>query len=84
MAGDDRMYLGHRVVSDILSDFDQIFWFVGRSYIIRNIKFHGNPFSESRADTCERTDGQRDGQKDVTKLVRVFRDYANAWFNLAL
>jgi len=25
-----------------------------------------------------------DGQKDVTKLVGVFRDYANAWFNMAL
>ena len=38
------------------------------------MKFHGNPSSGSRADTCRQTDRQR----DTTKLKCDFRDYANA------
>jgi len=39
-----------------------------------NIKFHGNPSNESRADTC----GQTDRQTDMPKLISAFCDYANA------
>jgi hypothetical protein len=39
-----------------------------------NIKFHGNPSSGGRADTC----GQTDGRTDMTKLINDFGDYADA------
>jgi hypothetical protein len=37
---------------------------------VLNIKFHGNPSSGSRADTCEQT--------DMTNLIGAFRNYENA------
>jgi hypothetical protein len=38
-----------------------------------NIKFHENPQSGNRVVTC----GQTDRGTDVTKLIVVFRDFAN-------
>jgi hypothetical protein len=38
---------------------------------VPNIKFHGNPFSGSRSDTCGQTD-------DMTKVRGAFRVYADA------
>jgi hypothetical protein len=40
---------------------------------VPNTKFHKNPSSGSRSDTC--------GQTDVTKLKDVFRNHANAPIN---
>jgi hypothetical protein len=39
-----------------------------------NIKFHVNPSSGFRAETC----GRSDRRTDMTKLMGAFRDYANA------
>jgi hypothetical protein len=43
---------------------------------VRNIKFHENPTSQSRADTCKQTDKQTDGQMggrtDMAKLIGAF------------
>jgi hypothetical protein len=39
-----------------------------------NIKFHGNQSSGSSAGIC----GEIYGRTDMTKLIGVFRDYANA------
>jgi len=39
-----------------------------------SIKFHENPSSESRVDTC----GQRDGRIDMRKLIGAFRNFAKA------
>jgi hypothetical protein len=59
MAGDNRMYLGNRVkCPTFFPTLTKFFSFWECFYIIRNIKFHGNPSGESRADTCERTDGR--------------------------
>jgi len=41
---------------------------------VLNIKFHGNPFSGSCADTCEQTDKRT----CMTKVIGVFRGYMNA------
>ena len=41
---------------------------------IFNIKFHGNPSSDSRADTC----GETDGRTDVMWLLGAFRNFSNA------
>ena len=38
------------------------------------IKFHENSSSERRVVPC----GQRDGRKDMTKLIIAFRNFANA------
>ena len=40
---------------------------------VPNIKFHGNPSSRSRVDTC----GQTSGRTDITNTMGVFRDYSN-------
>jgi len=40
---------------------------------VPSIKFHGNPSSRSRADTC----GQTDGRTDMTNVMGIFRDYSN-------
>jgi hypothetical protein len=37
-------------------------------------KFHENPSSESRVDTC----GQRDGRIDTRKLIGAYRNFAKA------
>jgi hypothetical protein len=42
-----------------------------------NIKFRGNPSSESRVVPCER----RDGQTDMTNTTVAFRNFANAHKN---
>ena len=41
-----------------------------------NIKFHGNLFSGSRADTCGEAGG-RQMRKDLTKVTDALREYAN-------
>ena len=44
-----------------------------------NFKFHGNPSSGNRVVPCRRTDGlthkRADGQKDMTELIVVFRNF---------
>jgi len=39
-----------------------------------NVKFHDNPSSGSRDVPC----GQTDRQRDMTKLIVAFRNFANA------
>jgi len=43
-----------------------------------NIKFRENPSSGRRVVACGRTDGRIDRQRDVTKLMVRFRNFANA------
>ena len=43
-----------------------------------NIKFHENPSSGSRVVPCGQTDRRTDGRTDMTKLIVVFRNFANA------
>jgi hypothetical protein len=43
-----------------------------------NIKFHGNPFGESRVVTYGRTDGRTDRRIDLTNLIVAFPSFANA------
>ena len=89
-AADDKHNFGSSCnIRDICVRFEPSLESLYRFFLkVRDIKFHRNPSCGSRADTCGRTDGRKDGQrdwqKDVTKLVRVFRDYANAWFSLTL
>jgi len=45
---------------------------------VPNIKFHGHPSSRSRVDTRRKTDRQKDGRADVTKLIGAFRDSAKS------
>ena len=57
-----------------LPDFNQI-WMVSFFFIeVPSIKFHGNSYNWSRADTLWQTDGR----KDMTKLVGAICDYGNA------
>jgi hypothetical protein len=42
-----------------------------------NVKFHKNPSSGSRVVPCRQTDGRTDRQRDVAKLIVVFRNFAN-------
>ena len=90
IAGDNRMYLGHHVkCPKFFPTLTKVFEFLGRFYVIRNINFHGNPSSESRAlradgrkggrtegRTDGRTDGRTEGQTEgrVKKLIGAFRD----------
>ena len=49
-----------------------------------SMKFHGNPSSESRADTCWQTGKlQTDGWADITKVTGAFDDYANVCSTLS-
>jgi len=41
---------------------------------VPHTKFHGNPSSGSRTDTC----GQTDGQTDMKNEIVAFRHYAKA------
>ena len=41
-------------------------------------KFNKNPSSGSRVVPCGQTDGRRDKQTDMTKLIVAFRSFANA------
>jgi hypothetical protein len=71
----------------MFSEFDQIFEFLGRFYIISNIKYHGIPSSESRADSCERADGRTERGHKTSKrfyAIMLTRLKKIAWFNLAL
>jgi hypothetical protein len=43
-----------------------------------NVKFHTNPSSGSRVVPYGRTDVQKCGPKAVTKLLVIFRSFANA------
>jgi len=42
------------------------------------IKFHENPSSRSRVVPPGRTDGRKDRQTDMTKLIVAFRNFAKA------
>jgi hypothetical protein len=42
-----------------------------------NTKFHENPSSGSRVVPYGRADGRIDGQTEMTKLIIVFRNFAN-------
>jgi hypothetical protein len=42
-----------------------------------NIKFRENPSSGRRVVPCGRTDRRTDRQRDVTKLIVRFRNFAN-------
>ena len=42
------------------------------------IKFHGSPSCRSRVVACGRTDGRTNRLTDMTKLIVVFRNFANA------
>jgi hypothetical protein len=73
VADDNKTCLGFGVMCPICaqSDFSHNLNFLNRfSYKSPNLKFHVNPSSGSRANTC--------GQTDMTKVIGVFRDYANA------
>jgi hypothetical protein len=48
-----------------------------------NIKFHKNQSRESRIVPCGRTDGEIDRQRDVTKLIVAFRNFATAPRNIS-
>ena len=53
--------------------------FSGRSLIkYSNIKFHENPSSGSRVVSCGQTDGCKDGQTYIAKLIVAFRNFANS------
>jgi len=45
---------------------------------VPNIKFHGNPFSESRADTFGRTDIYTNRRADMKQITGACRDYEKA------
>jgi hypothetical protein len=65
-------------VSFVLVQFERKLNFLDRfSKKFSNIKFHGNLSSGSRVVPCGRTDGQ------MTKLIVVFRNFANAPKNTA-
>ena len=52
-----------------MPDYNQIWIFsTGFHSKLRNIKFHGNPSSRSRADTC----GQTDRKADMTNVIGPF------------
>ena len=55
-------------------DFNQIWIFMK----VPNIKFHGNPFSESRADTFGRTDIYINRRADMKQIREACRDYEKA------
>ena len=43
-----------------------------------NTKFHANPLGGNRVLPCGWTDGRRDRQTDMTKLIIAFRNFVNA------
>ena len=45
---------------------------------VHNTKFHWNSSSVSRAETSGQMDRCTDGQRDMTNLIGVFSEYANA------
>lgn len=56
-------------VPDIFFPALRIFWFSGRFLVnVFSTKFHGDPPSESRADTCEQTDGNEEANRPVCNL----------------
>ena len=73
-----KMYADLHVQHPSLSsDFNEtlIFWADFRKVLI---KFHENSSSESQVVPCGRTGGQTDGWTGMTKLIVVFRNFANA------
>jgi hypothetical protein len=70
------MYIGlHSKYSLFLPDFNKELNFIEEfSKKFSNIKFYGNSSSESRIVPC----GRKDGQADATKLIVIFRSFANA------
>jgi hypothetical protein len=64
-------------VADIFGPILTKFGFAGQIFTqVPNIEFHGNASSGSYADTCGRT--------DMTKVIDVFGDYANAPKNVTV
>ena len=83
---DNRTELILRVKCPVffLSYSNQI-WSLPHIFIeVYNAKFHGNPSSGSRADTCGRTDKRTETWTDM-KLTSVFWGHentpSNTWFN---
>ena len=58
-------------------DFNQIWKFSRDFHKSLNIRFHWNPSTGTRTDTCGQTDGLTDGQTDMTNMVGDFSDCAN-------
>ena len=48
-----------------------------------NTKFHENPSSGSRVVPCGRTDGRKEGRKDMAKIIFAFRNFANEPKNIS-
>ena len=44
-----------------------------------DIKFHENPTSGSGIVLCGRTDGRKDGETDMMKLILPFRNFVGTW-----
>ena len=69
VVGNNKTYLSHVKCLTFLSDFNKIWIFSTRFHYVPNNKHDGNPCSESRTDTCGRT--------DTTKVKVAFRGYEN-------
>jgi hypothetical protein len=61
-------------VSDILSDFNQIWIFSIDFHEVPHIKFHGILLIAMRSDTSGQTDSDMDGQKD-----RQTEEHRDGW-----
>ena len=69
------MYIGlHVKYPLLLSDFNETLIFSTGLRKIPNTKFYGNLFSGIRVVPCGRTDRG----KDMTKLIVVFRNFADS------
>jgi hypothetical protein len=62
----------------LLSDFNETWIYKEIFEKYSSIKFHENPTSGSRVVAYGRTDGRTDGRTNMTKLIVVFRNFANA------